>query len=139
MAQTPIPIYSQQETFYVPSFEVHILGEKLKANVIRDILQITYKDSINEVDSFSIEINNWDADKRKFKFAPPLKDTTVDFTGIFDPGKKIEIWMGYYNKLRRMMRGIITSLEPNFSESAAPTVSVSGQNELYQFTTEPHT
>jgi len=139
LAQTPIPIYTQTETFYVPSIEVYILGSKLQANIIRDILQVTYKDSIDAIDSFDIQINNWDADKRKFKFAPPLKDSTVDFTGIFDPGNKIEIWMGYYGNLRRMMRGIITSLEPNFSESAAPTLSIRGQNELYQYTTEPHT
>ncbi len=139
LTQTPIPIYSQQETFYVPSIEVYVLGQKLGADIVRDILQVTYQDSVNEIDSFNIEINNWDADKRKFKFAPPLKDATEDFTGIFDPGNKIEVWMGYYNNMRRMMRGVITALEPNFSESAAPTLSIRGLNELYQYTTEQHT
>jgi phage protein D len=139
VVQTAIPIYSRQETFYVPRVEVYIRGQKLPSNVINDILQVTYKDSINEIDSFSIEINNWDAEKRKFKFVPPLKDSTQDFTGIFDPGQKIEVWMGYQNNMRRMMRGVITALEPTFSESAAPTLSVRGLNELHQYRTEQHT
>src|SRR6266567_8583886 len=113
MSQSPIPIYSQAETFYVPRFEVYIRGKKAPDNVVQDILQVTYKDSINEIDSFTIEINNWDAEKRTFKFAPPQKG----FESIFDPGKKIEIKMGYHNNMRRMMHGVITALEPNFPES----------------------
>jgi phage protein D len=134
-ATTPIPIYSQKETFYVPRFEVYIQNEKLRANVVDDILQVNYKDSINEIDSFNIEINNWDAEKRTFKFAPPQKG----FEGVFDPGKRIEIKMGYYNNMRRMMHGVITALEPNFPESGASTLSVRGLNELHQYRTEQHT
>jgi phage protein D len=137
MAAAPIPLYSpdQKETFYVPAFEVYIRGQKLKDNIISDVLQVTYKDSINEIDSFNIEINNWDAEKRVFKFTPPVSN---DFVGIFNPGAPIELWMGYAKNLRMMMRGQVTSLEPNFSESA-PTLSVRGLNELHQFRTEQHT
>ena len=135
MATTAIPIYSKKETFYVPQFEIHVQNEKLRANIVDDILQVTYKDSINEIDSFTIEINNWDAETRTFKFAPPQKG----FESIFDPGKKIEITMGYYNNMRRMMHGVITALEPNFPESGASTLSVRGLNGLHQYRTEQHT
>src|ERR1700680_1002257 len=135
MATTPIPIYSQSETFYVPRFEIYVQGEQLKANVVHDILQVTYKDKINTIDTFTIEINNWDADKRTFKFAPPQKG----YEGIFDPGQKIEIRMGYYKNVRKMMHGVITELQPNFPESGASTLSVSGLNELHRFRTEKHT
>jgi phage protein D len=135
MTTSAIPIYSQSETFYVPRFEVYVGGEKLEPNVVDDILQVTYKDSINDIDSFSIEINNWDADKRMFKFAPPQQG----YEGAFDPGKKIEIRMGYYKNLRRMMRGVITGLQPNFPESGASTLSVTGLNELHLYRTEQHT
>jgi phage protein D len=137
--QTPIPIFSQNETFYVPQIQVYVSGQLLQDNIIDDVLQITYKDSVNEIDSFDMEINNWDADYRTFKFAPPLKTPTVDYTGIFDPGAKIEIWMGYADNMRRMMRGLITSLAPTFSGSSAPTLSISGLNELHQYRTEQHT
>ncbi len=141
MAQAAIPIYSQQETFYVPCFQLMVRGRPLGAEVIDDVLSVTYKDNVNEIDNFHIEINNWDADKQTFKFAPPLKDSTQDFTGIFDPGTKIELWMGYQNQnnMRRMMLGEITSLEPNFSESGAPTLTIGGLNEIHQLRTEQHT
>jgi uncharacterized protein len=137
--QTPIPIFAQTETFYVPQIQLYVSGQMLQDNVIDDVLQVTYKDSINEIDSFSIEINNWDADYQTFKFAPPLVTPTNDYTGVFDPGAQIELWMGYQNNMRRMLRGNITSLTPTFSQSAAPTLSISGLNELQQFRTEQHT
>jgi phage protein D len=142
MAQTTaIPIYSQQETFYAPNFQFIVKGRPLGAEIINDVLQVTYTDKVNEIDSFQIDINNWDADQRTFKFAPPLKNATQDFTGIFDPGTKIELWMGYQNQsnMRRMMLGEITSLAPNFSESGAPTLSIEGLNEVHQLRTEQHT
>ena len=135
MSQPPIPIYSQQQPFYVPRFQVRVSGQQLESDVIDDILQVTYKDNVNEIDSFTIEINNWDAEKRTFKFAPSLKQ----YEGIFDPGAPIELWMGYQDDMRQMMRGQITSLSPAFSESAAPTLTISGLNELHQFRTEQHT
>lgn len=135
MTTTPIPIYSQAETFYVPRFEIYLDGKKIDANILNDVLQVTYKDKINTIDNFMIEINNWDADKRTFKFAPPQKGRE----GIFDPGKRIEIRMGYYKNMRRMMGGVITELRPNFPESGASTLSISGWNELHRFRTERHT
>ncbi len=141
MATQAIPIYNTQETFYVPSVQLKVRGRALGAEVIHDLIEVTYKDSVNEIDSFHIEINNWDADERKFKFAPPLKTSTQDFTGIFDPGTEIELWMGYQNgsNMRRMMVGIITSLEPNFTESVAPTLTISGLNQIHQLRGEQHT
>jgi uncharacterized protein len=137
--QTPIPIYSKAETFYVPRMQVYVSGQLLQDNIIDDILQVTYRDSVNEIDSFDLQINNWDADFRRFKFTPPLKTPNVDYTGVFDPGSKIEIWMGYQNNMRRMLRGTITSLSPTFSDSSAPTLTVSGLNTLHQYRTEQHT
>ena len=135
MSQALIPIYSEAETFYVPRSEVYIRGQKAPENVVQDILQVTYKDNINEIDSFTIEINNWDAEKRTFKFVPPLDA----YKNLFDPGAPIEIWMGYENNIRQMMRGQITSLAPIFSDGAGPTLSIGGLNELHQLRTEQHT
>lgn len=137
--QTPIPIFGQNETFYIPQMQVYVSGQLLPDSVVNDVLQVTYRDSINDIDSFEIQINNWDADYRTFKFAPPLKTPTEDYTGVFDPGAKIELWMGYQDNMRRMLRGFITSLAPDFSASGAPTLAVNGLNELQQYRTEQHT
>jgi uncharacterized protein len=114
---------------------VLVRGKKLPSDVVEDILQVTYKDNVNEIDSFSIDINNWDATARTFKFAPPLEE----YVGVFDPGTPVEIRMGYQGDLRQMMRGEITSLAATFPESGAPTLTITGLNELHKFRTEQHT
>ena len=57
-----------QGDFYVPRFEIKIAGANLPQNVLRDVMQVTYKDSVKEIDSFEITVNNWDAEKREFKY-----------------------------------------------------------------------
>src|ERR1700738_3950233 len=97
-----VPIYRDQG-FYVPFFQVKVAGRPQGQDVVRDILQVSYKNNIQEIDSFDITINNWDAETRDFKYSDG---------DLFDPGKELELWMGYYGKdrLRLMMRGQITAL-----------------------------
>src|SRR4051812_38920112 len=99
---TSIPIYREQndfgerESFYVPHFEVIIAGRGLPDDVVRDVMQVSYKDSIEEIDSFELTINNWDAQKGTFKYEPPSEPANEK---MFDPGQKIELWMGYLNNM----------------------------------------
>jgi phage protein D len=120
-----IPIYQGQD-FYVPTFEVKLRERPVGQDVIRDILQVTYKDNIEEIDSFDITINNWDAATRDFKYSND---------DLFDPGKQLELWMGYHGKdhLRRMIVGEITALRPSFPSAGQPTLVISGLNLLHRF------
>lgn len=119
-----VPIYEGQD-FYVPYFEVKIEGRHQAHDVVRDILSVTYKDNIQEMDSFDITINNWDAGNRTFKYSDAR---------LFDPGKTVELWMGYYGKdrLRKMVSGQITSLRPSFPSGGGSTLTISGLNLLYR-------
>lgn len=121
-----IPIFKGQD-FYVPSFEVKLRGRPLGKDVVRDIVQVTYKDSIQEVDSFDITINNWDAEERAYKYINADQN-------LFDPGKELELWMGYFGKdsLRLMIKGQITSLRPNFPSAGQPTLVIAGLNLLHK-------
>jgi phage protein D len=123
-----IPIYQGQD-FYVPSFEVKLQNRPLGKDVVRDVLQVTYKDSLTEIDSFEITINNWDAETRSFKYSDAR---------LFDPGKVVELWLGYYGKdrLRRMITGEITSLRPTFPESGPSTLAISGLNLMHRLRTQ---
>ena len=49
--------------------------------------------------------------------------------------------MGYLGQtnMRRMMVGQVTSLEPNFPESGAPTLHINGLNQIHQLRGEQHT
>ena len=125
-AATPI---GQGQDFYVPHFEVKLRGRPLGRDVIRDILQVTYKDSAEEIDSFEIEINNWDAETLDFKYSDDR---------LFDPGQKAELWMGYYGKdnLKLMIRGEITSLRPSFPAGGQPKLTISGLNLLHHLRTQ---
>jgi phage protein D len=121
------PFYKDQD-FYVPSFDIKIGEKPVSRKVIRDILSVTYKDSLSDIDSFDITINNWDADTRNFKYSNDHR---------FDPGEKVEIWMGYYphigakGGLRLMLTGEITSLRPSFPAQGQPTLVISGLNFLH--------
>lgn len=123
-----IKIYQGQD-FYVPTFELKLKERVLPKDVVRDVMQVTYKDSLSDIDSFDLTINNWDADTRDFKY--------VD-EETFNPGKEIELWMGYFgkDKLRLMMKGEITSLRPSFPSGGQPTLNVSGLNILHRFRQE---
>lgn len=139
---TSIPIYREQndygerESFYVPHFEVIIAGRGLPDDVVRDVMQVSYKDSIEEIDSFELTINNWDAQTGTFKYEPPSEPANEK---MFDPGQKIELWMGYLNNMRLMLVGEITTLEPNFPEAGGSTLSVRGLNVLHSFRKKQHT
>jgi len=126
--------------FFVPQFEVRIEGVGLPRNVLRDVVQVTYKDNLKEIDSFELTINNWDADSRRFKYvgdetAADLKSSSEDAQRyrLFDPcNKTVEVWMGYAGDLRLMLRGTFTTLEPSFTAGEAPTLAVRGLNVLHQ-------
>lgn len=122
--EQPIPIFEGQD-FYVPYFQVKIGPRELDREVIYDITQVSYKDSLQEVDSFEITINNWDARTRTFKYSDRK---------LFDPGQRVELWMGYFGgqRLRPMLTGEITSLRPSFPSGGQPTLAISGQNLLHR-------
>src|SRR5690348_2954573 len=77
---TAQPIYTKRD-FYVPAFELRLRGAGAPRDVVRDVMQVTFKDSLTDVDSFDIVINNWDADSRTFKYSDD---------DLFDPGTQVE-------------------------------------------------
>jgi phage protein D len=121
-----IPIYQGQD-FYVPAFEIRLAGRPPGREVIRDIMSVTYKDSVQDIDSFEITINNWDAANRTFKYSDQK---------LFDPGQTVDLRMGYLGELRAMLKGEITSLRPSFPAGGGSTLAVSGLNILHRFRTK---
>jgi hypothetical protein len=85
--------------FYVPRFEIKIAGASLPLDVLRDVMQVSYKDSVKELDSFEITVNNWDTDKKQFKYVgaetkESLKKNPLH--NLFNPcGHDVDVLMGY--------------------------------------------
>lgn len=125
-AGPPIEVYKDQD-FYVPAFRIFLDGKEPLIEM-NDVMSVTYKDSLDAIDSFDMMVNNWDAEKLGFKYSDG--DT-------FNPGKDVQLFMGYIRKgqsgLRRMLTGEITTLGPNFPASGGPTLSVAGLNLLHRF------
>lgn len=128
-----------QHGFYVPQFEIRIEGAGLPRDVLRDVSQVVYKDTLKEIDGFELTINNWDAATRRFKYvgseSPADLQGSSDqaqLTRLFDPcNKQVEVRAGYLGDLRTLVRGTFTTLEPNFPSSGAPTLAVRGLNALH--------
>jgi len=132
---TAVDIYSKKQSYYVPEFQVSIAGKKVEDGILRDVMQVTYKDNVEEIDSFELVVNNWDASKLLPKYEPPSES---QYANIFDPGKRLELRMGYRSQMLLMLTGEITTLEPSFPESGSPTLSVRGLNVLHSLRTEQH-
>ena len=136
-----------QGNFYVPQCEVRSEGVGLPRDVLRDVREVSYHDDINEVDGFQITVNNWDPDTRTYKYIG--SETPASLNGsseesvrqrLFDPcNKEVELWMGYPGKMQLMMKGIFTTLTPNFPSSGGPTLTVDALNLLHRFRGEKHT
>src|SRR5262245_27652278 len=132
-----------QGDFYVPRFEIKVAGVSLPQNVIRDVISVTYKDNIKELDNFELLINNWDSDKREFKYvgsetADSLENNPMH--RVFDPCRhEVEVFMGYGGDLKLMLKGNFTTIEPNFPSSGGPTLTVRGLNILHKLRGKQHT
>jgi phage protein D len=133
--------------FYAPGFEVKIEGENLPRNVLRDVMELKYIDSLTEIDRFEITVSNWDPTTRQFKFigSEPTDymtsgDPAAGLYKLFQPcEKKVEILLGYTGKLLSMMAGNFTTMEPNFPSAGAPTLTVTGLNVLHSLRREKFT
>jgi len=133
--------------FYVPRFEVKIEGAGLPRDVLRDVVSLSYHDSVSELDGFEMVVNNWDAGTRRFKYAGSeteddlaRDDAMARRYKLFEPcNKEVVVRMGYRDGLTTMLSGSVTTMEPNFPTSGAPTLTVRGLNVLHQLRRKPYT
>jgi phage protein D len=127
--------------FYVPQFAVRIAGAGLPQDVLRDVVQVTYKDSLEELDSFEVTVNNWDDAARRFKYIGSETAEELAAGGdagnrfqLFEPcAKVVTLHMGYLGHTARMLTGTFTTMTPSFSDGGPPTLSVRALNVLHQF------
>jgi len=153
-ATTAEPIWKGaqgEERFYVPEFVIAVRqgnpdvadvpAKPLPLTVVRDIKRVTYKDSLTEIDSFELEVNNWDAEKRALKYAGTLLDGKPGAGPgeLFEPGRTLELHMGYHGELHLMMIGQVTTLEPTFPAGGPPSLVVHGLNVLHRYKKQQHT
>jgi phage protein D len=151
MALMTIPEESKlKEGFYAPRFEVLVKGVQLPQDVIRDVISLTYRDNIREIDSFEMTVANWDPVTFDYKYMGARAETRKlldDKTSkqsqlfhLFEPcNHEVEIKLGYGGSLRTMLRGNFTTMEPSFSSSGASILTVRGLNVLHKLRVKQYT
>ncbi|MGA9768982.1 MAG: type IV secretion protein Rhs [Blastocatellia bacterium] len=107
--------------YYAPNFKVLVEGRELDETTHGDILDLKVTMEKDHLTSFELTVNNWDDKSFDFKYS----DTTT-----FDIGNRVDIQMGYADRLRYMARGVVTTLTPRFPESGVPTLGVTGVDSL---------
>jgi len=140
--------------FYVPQFQILVEGAGLPDDVMRDVIELTYDDDLDKMDSFQITVSNWDEVEKKYKYigAEDAAAMGADPNGTSDAGsqatlryqlfepcsKQVKIRMGYLGDLKTMMTGFFTTMEPSFSPSAPATLNVRGINVLQRLRTKKY-
>lgn len=132
--------------FYVPRFQVKIAGANLPHDVQYDVRSLTYEDSIDSIDTFRMEVNNWDEASQSFRYigaevADELEPGHKNYARrtLFEPcGKDVEVLMGYGDNLVTMLHGQFTTLKPEFTDGSA-VLGVSGLNVLHQLRRKQYT
>lgn len=126
-----MPLHSTGQTFYVPAFEIRVNDAPMPLNIVRDILEVTFEDSVEGIDSFSFVMNNWDTDQVRPQFVG--QGANEDFWALVQPGNGVRLSLGYrgnHTDLRLMTRGFLTGLDVDLPESGSTRVTVRGLSVL---------
>jgi phage protein D len=130
-ASTPIPLYAERQPFYAPAFEIKVRGVHASSKLMRDVMEVTYEDSVEKIDSFTLTVNNWDAENRTLKYVgtnPGGPD--AGNADLFLPGNQLLLSLGYQGDIRPIITGLITTVDVEYAESGSSRLTVRGLNVL---------
>lgn len=127
------PIY-QGQNFLAPQFQIKLKGQNLGNEVIKDVLQVSYKDDLDNLDSFDFTLHDWDPVTLGTKYSSPYDEngqlrkipgTEFDLPN-FEPGALVDLHMGYYGAEEPivMMSGKVASASVSFPAAGTPMLTV---------------
>jgi phage protein D/phage baseplate assembly protein gpV len=104
--------------YFAPDFDVRIDGLTLEANVRGSVSDLTVETSVET------------AGMATFR----LHDPNLSFVDspLFEPGKNVEIDMGYVNALQQVFLGQITAVHPEFPSSGSPSLSITAYDKSHR-------
>jgi uncharacterized protein len=107
------------DTTYAPEFAVVVEGQPVDETTKNDVLDIHVVRDIENMASFDLTFNNWDDKLLRFKYSESDDDA-------FAMGRRVDIRLGYADRLVSVVTGQIVGLRPSFPESSSPTIGISG-------------
>src|SRR5207245_316019 len=117
----------EEEPFYVPSFLVQVGPDPKSMKPLWDVTRVTYKDAVNQIDSFELTVasTNWDPRSIRYTGQLPPSTSSAESPMAILPGSYCRLWLGYETKvgLYPMLTGRVTSVAPMFVDGAM-TVTV---------------
>lgn len=105
-------------TTLAPRFEIRLSGVTMAADIADQVLSLTVETDLDLAGSFSFTLHN--------------PDNVLLDSPLLDPGKTVEIHLGYGNDLVPAILGEIASIEPSFPQDGAPTITVTGYDKSYR-------
>jgi phage protein D len=123
-----IPIY-QGNDFYAPAFRITSRSTSSPGETVtRDVISVTFKDSLDKLDTVDLLLNNWnDASTAQTHFIYAVDENApqADFW-TFDQDTIYNVAMGYQGTLPlvSMLDGTLESIEPHYPAGGAPTLNV---------------
>ena len=107
--------------YYVPDFLIEVTGQELDPQTKGDVLELKVTLVKDDISSLQFTVNNWDDKRMAFKYSDAQ---------TFDLGAEVHVKLGYVDSLVSVLRGIVTSLAPQFPESGSPTLVVGCSDSL---------
>jgi len=131
-------------TFFAPRFVIRVGEREVGPPFIRDVLDVTFEDSLDALEFFEFTLHDWDPVRNAPKYSSPYDESgarvRVDDADVpaFEPGMKAELQLGYYGPEEPVTKlvGTIVSLEPSFPESGIPQMKVRVVSDLFAFEKE---
>ncbi|MCP4367929.1 MAG: phage late control D family protein [Deltaproteobacteria bacterium] len=108
---------------YVPEFTIEINGKETSADVSKNITSITVDQVLNKPNNFSFKVQD---DSKGGRFQWLGHD-------VFKFGNDVTIHMGYVQNMHKLIEGKIQNIKASFSKGLAPTFTVEGSDNAYDF------
>jgi len=113
-----------EEVRVAPDHKVLLDGNELPIEEMVDVLEVTVSDYVTGASWFCVNMNNWHSDRQDFKYSDGPR---------FKEGAKLEVTLGYDGRIVSLIKGEVTTLEPEFNQDEAPTLKVQGYDSLHRF------
>lgn len=112
----------QYDNFSAPALKIFVEGKDIINKESMAITSTFVETSTEEADAFAFTISNaYDLEKMSFKWVDQY----------FKPGNKVEIKMGYIDKLITVMEGVITGVRMFIGTEGVPTIEVNGMDKSF--------
>lgn len=117
------PVAVSPDAGYAPEFAVDVEGQPVDTSTKNDVLAISVIAEKDALTSFDLTFNNWDDQALRFKYSETDDEA-------FALGRRVQIRLGYADRLFTVFVGTITGLRPSFPSATSPTIAISGSDAL---------